>query len=229
MKRFFITLFVLLCFVEIRAGTRISTAADFMARVRKAVNISNTTGLPDSVLLDLSDRALLWVSTNVGGIETQFAIVTVANQAFYAVPDSLVEITYASIVSWGQTKSAVSWTPQFYDERFKAGKLEGTGVDDVPSAFNFWSDTIQLMPVPTKADTIYFKGYLEHPAVDSSVDAVRLKPAYIEAAVTYATELVWEFLGEYDQAGIYAVKFKEQSAGLTTTYTRKIDLYQGAK
>ena len=197
-------LFILLFPAVVWADAPITTYAQFKTAVRRIVGISSTSLIPDTSLSADANAALLWTSVDVGGIQAQFRIVTVADQAFYAIPDTICEILTVSFISEdGGTHSVRSWPPEIYEDVVPTGNpalLSGEAEDDVPIAFNYWSDTLQLMPRPVNADdSVVLKCHVEY-TVDSTL---QLKAAYLEAAKFYCAYLTMMNLRNYEEAGIF--------------------------
>jgi hypothetical protein len=207
------------------AAGDINTAAKFRARLRLKANVYDTVLAPDSVLIRLTQEACLTVSTEVGGYEKQFRVITAAGQAFYALQDSVVEVVSAVVVSNGLTKSIKAFYPQFWEDAGNADNL-GTesGSEASPGGYIIWDDSVEMLPVPVQVDTIYFKCFYEHPLIDDSTDSVKLKSDYTLLAVDYAQYLLYLVLKDYEQAvswnGIYENKAKK----LIAKYTPKFDV-----
>jgi hypothetical protein len=211
--------------------SHIRTVGQMMSAVRERTGIGNTTMLPDSTLLHDVDLALNWTSIDCGGIEDSMQIISVAGQAWYAVPDTVVEILYGTIVSNGFTKQIKAWYPQYSEDESVIGKGKTidnlgntTGPDATPPFFNYWGGVMQFLPVPIQVDTFYFKDYVEHPTVDSTADSVLLKTGYIEAALDYACHLVYQDVKEYDQASVFEKQYGEKRDRLQAKYTRRFDI-----
>lgn len=225
MKKIVFLILILLGFsLQVRAGTNIDSLYDFKRSVRMELNIADNSMIPDSFLIDICQRALLWTSTDCGGIEYTFTVTTVADQAFYAIPDSVVEILYATIVSNKYTKSIKSWPPSFSEEAFGSSLGEEEGEDQTPAAYNWWADSIQLIPVPIQVDTVYLKSFIEHSVVSADGDDVQLKSPYIEAAVAYACHLAYRRLQEYENAAGYLAMYGGIKNEVRAKYTRKFDI-----
>lgn len=245
------SLFLFLSFVSVvlvmavspKAASPIATQADFTEAVRKELNLGSTNLLPDTTLNEISERAVVWVSADVGGVEAQFRILTVAGTAFYGVPDSIVAILHATMRSDEDgTRTIKAWYPQYLDELGVDPSLPvamtGTSNDDeVPSAYQWWADTLQLMPAPVDAgDTIIIKCYVEHPILDTlkdtpdaTDDVVFTYPAYTEAAIDYACYKTLRMLGRLEEATLYFAAYEKQRQVLIQKYTRGFDVVRGTQ
>jgi hypothetical protein len=224
--RFALVIAFLLLVAPVWGSTDIDTLGDFMQEVRWMVNCADDDMLPDSVLIGLSKRALLWTSTDVGGIEATYLVETVKNQQFYEMPDSITQILFATTVNGNYTFSIKSITPAYFEDVYMLQSLT-EGEDQVPQAYNYWSDTMQFLPTPIKVDSVYFKCYIEHPYVDSKDDSVQLRSPFIEPALEYCCYLVYKRWQELATAGTYMASYDALRAKLIARYTRQIELPPG--
>jgi len=200
-----------------------SSLSDFMSGVRLRTRLNSQTMLDSANLREISARAIQYVSTEAGGFESGFKITTVAGQSFYRIPDSTVQILYASIVSNGYTLSIKSYPPEYVEGDLKLERLEGTDQNAVPRAYKWWNDSIQLIPTPVKADPIYFSTYVRHSFLTLAAATVHLKGDFWEAAQLYACYIVWYSLDEYDKGDKYLALYKVVSDRAKQTAARKID------
>ena len=172
---------------------------DFAVMVRHKTRISNKSVMPDSTLWDLCSESLIWTSVDAGGLEVTHRIQTVAQTVFYVLPDSLTSINRVTMLtSDGETKSLKQWYPEFFDY-FNLPTIAGGDGDKSPIAYDYWSDTIQMMPEPVRVDTIYIKAWVEHPPTDTAVanDTIRLRPGYAMAALDYACYEVLKAVSQF--------------------------------
>lgn len=207
------------------ASTDIDTLGDFLQEVRWELNYKyrSNDALPDSALIGFSKRALLWTSTDIGGYEGTVLIVTDTLQRFYAMPDSVTEIMFATVVNEDATYSIKSFVPAYFEDIYIIKVLEGEGDDQTPKGFNYWSDTIQLLPTPIDIDSIYFKCYFEHPLVDSKDDSIQLRPAFIEAAIAYTCYLAYRRLQDFDKAAFYLGAYDALRVKLIEKYKKPFE------
>lgn len=198
--------------------------------VRKKVRIWDTQQLPDSTLTTFCQEGLITASVECRGIESRFRIITDTGQTFYAIPDTVVEIVFASNVSNGVTKSIRSIWPQYFEELYTVTTLAseaGANSDAVPQAYKYWADSVQLIPVPIKVDTIYFDCYVEHPLLDNDSQNVRLRGNYNDAALYLTCQKVYESLEMWDAAGRMEAMYEKKKKELLAIYQRKLEILQG--
>lgn len=206
------------------AAPVIRTVAQFNTRLRERVRVQSTVMISDSTVTWASREAVLYTSVTIGGCESNLRIVTAANDPYYPLPDTLVRILYASIQgASGSTFPLKAWFPQYYDI-FDLDQLGDASENAVPNAFMYWKDTLQLMPRPTKIDTLLLRCFVEHPAIPNTTDSIRLRPAYTEAALEWASFLVFRELGLWEEATACLGTFKQMKADLEAAYSRKFDL-----
>ena len=225
MKKLIVILLVCVLVSPISASTDIDTLADFMQEVRWELDYKyrSNDALPDSALIGFSKRALLWTSTDIGGYEGTVLIVTDTLQRFYAMPDSVTEIMFATVVNEDATYSIKAFVPAYFEDIYDIKVLEGEDDDQTPKGFNYWADTIQLLPTPNDVDTIYFKCYFEHPYVDDVGDAIQLRPGFIEAAIAYTCYLAYRRLQEFDRAAFYLAAYEGLRARLIEKYKKPFE------
>lgn len=209
------------------ASGHVHTVAQFQRDIRMEMRISTGALLPDSVLLAASQRAILWTSTDIGGYEKRYKIQTHYGQAFYALPDTIVEVISASLISGMATKNLRGTNTEYFEAPdvaapdFAGEDSTGADRDKVPYGYHYWADTIQLMPIPAQLDSFYLSCYVEHPMIDSTVDSIKLKPPFIEAARDFAMHLAYRSIQDYDAATFYLTLYKERRAELRGKYLRK--------
>lgn len=228
------------------AASPIATQAAFANAVRNEVNISSTDLLPDTTLNEICERAVVWVSVDIGGVEAQYRIVTVSKQAFYVVADSITAILHATMLSNdGGTRTIKAWYPQFYQEITGVPGSEGYVAppialssinpveDEVPLAYHYWADTLQMMPIPTDAgDTIIIKCFVEHPILDTTAatdDVVFTHSAYTEAAIDYTCYKILRMFGRLEEAAFYRADYDRQRQVLIQKYTRGFNVVRGTQ
>ncbi len=222
-----VVLGVLLCGGTASAGIVVDSIGSMKAEIRYMTHITSTSLLPDSTLHSFCDRALLWTSVDVGGVELQYKFTLTAEQAFYAIPDSITEVLFATYISGNVTKSIKAWYPQFFEDQFTLSEIDVTASseDDIPVAYNYWADTIQLIPAPQKADSVYLKCFVEHSDL-ADTGSILLKPAYTEAAVLYACHLAFISVAQFEEAALFLTLYEKKKASLRERYTRKFDLFK---
>lgn len=207
----------------------VTTFGEMKVQVRTETGFHSTTYLPDTTLVDFCQRALVYTSTDIGGIEMQWKFNTVARTAFYAIPDTIVEILHASLISEQITFTLKAWYPEFFSDLNEY--LDGTEFtpfgedkDEVPAAYNYWADSIQLIPIPQKVDSVYLKCYVEYPSHDTAAgDSLHLIGSYSEAAIAYAIYLTYKRARLFDEAAAYLNRYKELKIELRTRYRRKLN------
>lgn len=202
--------------------------ADFQElkeNVRQQLRIEGTPALPDSEMTDFCNRALLWVSTDIGGIESRFQVNTAIDSPFYAMPDTIVEILHATLISGLTTKSIKAMWPQYYEELDNPTELaiEAGSVDDVPIAYIYWDDTLQLIPIPVKVDSIYFYVMVEHPVLTDTM-TIRMESPYSEAALWYACKIILESMSITATAAIYERTYDKARPILRERFRRKFEI-----
>ncbi|MCK5612803.1 hypothetical protein KAR91_63610, partial [Candidatus Pacearchaeota archaeon] len=203
-------LFILLFPMIVSADPAITTFDQFKTAVRRTVDNESAVLIPDTSLTQDANAALVWTSIDVGGIQAQYRIVTVANQAFYAIPDTISEILTVSFISSdGGTHSVRSWPPEIYEDIIPTGSptlLSGEDEKAIPIAFNYWADTLQLMPRPVHDDdSVILKCHVEY-TVDSST--LQLKAGYIEAAKFYCAYLTSIDLRLFEEATFFLAQYE---------------------
>lgn len=197
-----------LFFVSAQAGDQVDSLYDFMRSVRMEVGVSECSQLPDTVLIDLSQRAINYTSNDIGGVESMVRITTAEWQSMYALPDSVVRVLYSCLIMGKTTLPLIKWPPQaLYKVTIEELEEEfgGDNYDLTPLAFNIWDDSIQFMPIPVRDDdTAYLKCYVEHPLVDADSSDVLLTGDFLEAAIQYTCHLVYRRLRLYNEAAAYS-------------------------
>jgi hypothetical protein len=208
------------------ADATITTRLMFKENIRQQVHIYLTSNVPDSEMNDFANRALLWTSVDVGGVESRVRLLTVAGKANYVFPDTVVEVLAQIQFSGDVAKQLKATYPQFREDLLRPTELTELSTDPnaVATDFIYWDDTLILAAVPVKVDTIYFLCYVEHPSLSSDTMAIRMRPAFTEAAVSWACYLILSSLEEFQDAAIYKGKYDYQKAVLRERYRPKFDI-----
>lgn len=201
----------------------------FKEGIKQQLRIHSTNMVPDSELTDWANLALVWTSVDIGGVESRVKIKTIIGNAFYILPDTLVEILFASILADSITMPLKAIYPQFSQELGIVPDLARGTTEKyaVPVGFSYWGDSLQLFPIPQKIDTLWFYCYVEHPALSADGDAIRLKPAFTQAAIWYACESIFSSLGMSGEAIVYEKKYDKAKIALRERYRRKFDILAG--
>ena len=231
MKKLLLVLLVLLFISSAYAGRTIDSVGPMMDQVRQLTMLESTTFLPDSTLRGCCLRALKWTSIDIGGVERQYRFLTVSGTAFYAIPDSITEVVFVTLrTQEGVTKSLKAWYPQFFED---LGVIEGdpysSTENDIPLVYNYWSDSLQLMPAPVREDTVILKVYVEHKTMlnSSTADTMRIgfsSDAYTQAALYYAGFEALVATDNLDKAAIFIQFYDKKKADLKAVFTRKFDI-----
>lgn len=226
MKRVLLAiLFLVLIASPVGATSDVDTVSNLMQEVRWIVHCSNDDMLPDSVLIGFAQRALVWTSADIGGIEAIFLIETVAGTEFYAFPDTVTEILYGTFIDSNRTHSIKSFTPSFYEDAYDRQTTLDTGTgDQQPRAYNLWADSIQLMPSPIKVDSLWFKCFVEHPACSLATAPIILRSPYVEAAIEYTCMLVYKRWQEFDKAAYFQASYNAMKVNLVERYRKRMEL-----
>ncbi len=213
------------------SGATYTNIDNFMMGVRGETRIYSNNLLHDTLLVQLVSRALVWTSIDAGGVETQYKFNTDTNTAFYALPDSIVQIVHATLIRKTETKDLKAWYPEFFEERYNISGLDDAAGDPdagFPEAYNYWADTIQLMPIPKTIDSIYLKCFVEHEelvdTVGSDTMAIQMLPAFQEVAMAYACHLVWRSLDEFEKAAFYKTVYDDLKKNARAKYFRRLDV-----
>lgn len=196
-----------------------TTIQTMRSAVRNAKQDDATTPVSEADLTLFCHQSLINVSTDIGGIEMKFRVVTVANTRFYAIPDSICRILNASVINGKYTQELKQIPPQYLEDVEIPVLLEATATDNVPQAFHYWDDTLQLMPVPTRVDTVVLNCYVEHPA-DSTI---QLEGGYCDAALYDAVARWYEATGMYSSATYWKGEYAKKKAALIEAYTRRFE------
>lgn len=224
MKHIFVIFLLLVFIVPAQASTDIDTLGDFMQEVRWILDYKSNDLLPDSALIGLAKRAITWTSIDFGGVEATFLIVTDTLQRFYAFPDTVTEILFATLVNENVTHSIKAFIPAYYEDIFNQTILQPGTEDQIPQAYNLWADTIQFIPTPIKVDSVYFKCYIEHSAVTAKADDILLRPGFIEAAIQYCCYLVYQRWKIYDAAAVHLQAYEALGVKLTNRYKKPMEM-----
>lgn len=202
-----------------------ATTDDMGDAVRVQTSISSSTILTQAVLYEFVSRAVSHTSTDIGGFEMQFQIQTVAGQAFYAIPDSIIRVMYATIISNDRTKSFRAFPPQFSEEILSGLEfLDSSDADAVPIMYNFWADTMQVIPTAVRIDSIYLKCFINHGTIIGSTSVINLDGPYSEAAFWYACALVEDKMANFGRADRYFAIYDKRKLEIEKAYLRRIDL-----
>ena len=226
MKRASLLVVLLLLFpYAVNGGDLITTVDEMGERVRDLTRISSQAILPDSDLYDFCGQALLWTSVDIGGVETIVRITTVATDPYYALPDTLVDVLFAYVnTKDAETRAIKAWYPQYFDE-LNLPAFVGTDKEQIPLAYNYWQDTLQLLPVPLRADdTVVFKCFVEHETAETSGAIIYLRPAYTEAALFYACHLSTVSVGMFAESEKFFALYERLKVGLKERYTRRFEV-----
>lgn len=213
-----------------RASSLYPTLNRFVGAVRNQTQIYSTSLLADTVARELSRSAIISVSTDFRGVEKRVKITTVNGQAFYQLPDSVVKIISGTVIAGKLTRSIKAWNPPYFEDFYNLTQLGGattTGNDPdaIPKAYYYWADTLQLLPIPVKTDSIYLSCYIRHsPMVTASDTLMRLKSGYDEAAIYLACHKVLLSLQMYEEAATYYGYYEKKAAQLTAKYKRDMDV-----
>ena len=208
------------------ADAVLTTRLVFKENVRQQERMESTFSLPDTAFNDFVNRALVFTSVDCGGVQSRIRLQTVVDKKFYAFPDTVVEVLAQALFSGTNSFSIKGVYPQFSEELGYPTSLAPLATDpDVrPTGFIYWDDTLQLMAIPKKVDTIYFYCHVEHPALSADTMAIRFKPAYSEAALYYCCMLILESLEEFQDAAWYEARYEKLRAKLRATYQPKFDI-----
>lgn len=208
------------------AQPAIATVADMMHAVRFQTNISSTTSLPDSQLVQFVSRGLVYTSVDIGGIETRVMLTTDTLQHFYALPDSVTKIVSATLISEGVTKSIKQYHPQYAEGVFGTSELEGDGEYQIPTTYNMWGDSVQLIPSPVKVDSIFLNCLVEHIAITTLADstkAIAFGEGHKEAAIFYTCGLIFTRSKMYEDAAFYFALYEKRKNELLQAYAKGFD------
>lgn len=212
---------------NLMAGTHIVDLGDMKESIRMDLQIKDNAILPDSALTDFCQRALLTTSTQCGGIQAMYSIVTVSEQAFYQLPDTIVEIIWGTVITGdaGKTMSIKAIPPPYAEDYGEITDLieSDENEDATPPFYDYWADTIQLIPIPSRDDdTVFFKCFIEHSSISLDTADLQLKSTYIDAAILWAEYLAYYSMQEYDQGNVYKAAYLEMKAELRAKYPPKI-------
>lgn len=235
MKRLLLAL--LLCASVAWGGAIIENRSDFQDYVRQITGLENTSLMPDTTLNRIIQEAVLWTSVECGGVEAQYRILMVADQAWYALPDSITEILHASLISEdGQTYSVKAYYPQWFGDTESPATLGGDAweqtEDAYPFGYNYWADTLQLFPIPKRVDTLVLKCYIEHPpfqGTDSTNDTLQFKPPYTNAAIDLTAYMALKSVEMPEKAALWFAEYERKRNALRSIYQRKFDIIKSTK
>ena len=225
-------LVMILLFSVAHAGELVSTNGEFKTFVRNWTGVESTELLPDSTLRRLSSLAIVNTSTEVGGVEAQFRILTVAEQKFYALPDSVVAVLATSLITTeGGTYVVRAGYPQYFD-RFSLPRIgvadDAINLDDnaIPIEYHYWADSLQLLPAPIRdSDTLVLKCFIEHKADTTNAGTLDFTYSdYTTAAMFLACGYALMSIDEYDRADRFFALFEKKKASLVQQYQRRLDV-----
>ncbi len=172
-------------------------------------------------------QSLLWTSVDIGGVEAQYKITTIADSAWYVLPDTIVRILHVSMITNdNETRSVKAIYPVYYEDvGGTVTRSMGVSAEDLPIGYNYWADTLQLMPVPSRDDdTLILKCFVEHPyTIGSGFGTIHLKPAYTEAAFYYACHLTLRAMGRDAEADKYYALYEKTRDRLRARYQRQFN------
>ena len=226
---FFVILF---SFNVCNAGSVYSNLDEFVDGVRNTLKISSTSSIiSEAALYQFCKEAILWTSVDIGGYEVTYRFITAADQSWYAIPDTVTEVLFATLqtVDGKLTKDLRAFHTEYVEEKFNLNTLytddgEAPDNDATPKAYNVWADSIQLIPTPVKADSVILKCYMEHPMPNISDSLIHLKSAYVEAAMQFACGKVKEHVGLDAEGAKYFQKFGSIKADLLRKYESKFGM-----
>lgn len=224
MKR--ILLFIVLLVSAVEGAAPIRTLEEFRIRVREKTRLYSQVQLSDSILTPICREAVLATSVEVGGVEVTHTFLTSVGTAWYAIPDSVVQVLFGSIHAYGGGVYALkAWYPQFYDV-FRLDELVEEGENQTPVAYNYWAGVIEMLPTPVREDTVYLKCYVEHPYLDTgaSADSIRLRSGYTLAALELAAALASIEVEQWEQAALFQARYESAAEKLRAVYTRRFDV-----
>jgi len=236
---------LLLMLSTVQAATVIDTLGKFKEQVRQFTGVESTELLPDTTLTDWCYLAIVNTSTEIGGVEAQYRVLTVAEQKFYSLPDTIVAVLATSLISTeGGTYVIRAGYPQYFD-RFSLPRIgvadDAINVDDnsVPLEYHYWADTLQLLPAPIRdSDTLVLKCFIEHPSMtiggagdttasgannaDTNTIAFTYSD-YTTAALFLATAYTLYSIDEFDRGDRYFALYEKKKASLIQQYQRRLD------
>jgi len=221
MKLCKLLLIVIILASSVSAGSIFGDLEDMMYGARNQLKLYSTEALEDSVIFDMCQRALLTTSVEIGGVPGFARILLDTNQIWYGLPDSTVDILAATLFSINgkMTKDLKRFHPEYTEERFKISKLEPSEDADVtPRAYDFFNDTVQIIPAPIKQDSVVFKIWLEHDVASASDSTIKLMPAFHEPALMKLCELIKRAVGLDAEAATYKALYDGMKAELRAKY-----------
>lgn len=215
-----------LCAASVFADKSFTELGTLKAGVRQQLKVWDVNTLPDSTLTAICARALVDVSVTCGGVEMQFRVVTDSGDAFYPMPDSVTEILFATLVSRERTMSIKAIPPQFTEDVSPDYpiRLEGQDEYQVPRFYNYWADTLQLISVPSKIDTLYFKCFVEHPLLSADSQDVRLRSTFGEVAFLKSCADAAASFEAFDVSTWYLNEYEKKCPKIREKYLRRFDV-----
>lgn len=234
MKKFLIFLALTLISGSLVAGHIVRNRDQFQDYVRQITGLEGTPLMPDSTLNAIIQHAVLRTSVEAGGVETQYRLVMASGTAWYNLPDSVTEILFATLLTEdGRTFSVKAFFPQWFGDTESPPKLSDDATpDEYPFGYNYWADTLQVFPIPNRADTLIVKCYVEHPTfqgTDSTNDTLQFKPVYTDAAIELAASMALEAVESFDKADRRFAKWEKMRDALRAIYRRKFDIASGGQ
>ena len=230
MKRLILIMVVLGGCSVARAGSPVSTLESMKAMVRILAQLESASMITDTSLGHLCGLALTQVSTEIGGVEAQYRFVMAKDSMYYILPDTVVRVISGQLhLTDGSVTDLRQFPPQYYNAVFDLSKLGGTSEDDVPLAFVYWADTIQLMPAPqrTDADTIVLRCYVEHPYLTNDSMSLRLPGGCVNAALQLAVHLALRSVRAFEEAATWKADYDQSKTELQQVYARPVETVPG--
>ncbi len=211
------------------AGASMDTLLAFKENVRQSKRLESVVALPDSALTDFANRALLRTSVDWGGVESRIRVVTVRNQRFYALPDTLVEVLTQSTISNHITHQLKQVMGQYFEDLGITTSFPPTTTDPeaVPLGFSYFDDTLQLFPVPAKVDTLWFYAFMEHEVLSADADTIRMRPAFTDVAVYKCCQFILESFDMKEDAAYYEALYEKYGQKTRKKYLKRLDILPG--
>jgi len=226
MKKILILIMLWLICLPVFGASALENFDAFCDRARQLTNVTSTELIADTVVYRLCSDAIVYTSADIGGLETQYKINTVADQAFYSIADSIVSINRVTVLTAdGETKSLRLWYPQYFDYWDMPTMAQGDEAD-VPIAYDFWADTLQVMPIPQRVDSIYLKAYVEHRTLstDDDSDDIAIRPAFAKAALDLACSDICMKVGLFEKADKFLARYEIKKKALLERYFREMEI-----